>query len=210
MDLNHFYKFSGALTLCLLTSSLDAATSIVVNLPGDANTATGGCYNCPGGGTDFRGALNHVNMNPGSYNITFNIGTSNTIGLQAMLPILNLIDANDLSIDGANNGQQLIIDGGNTQRGFFAEQGSIHLSNLTIKDVLAKGGDSRYGGGGMGAGAALFVDRASVTISNVNVSNALAQGGSTTNVLGGGGGGGMGGSTGVTGNGGGGNGWSWW
>jgi fibronectin-binding autotransporter adhesin len=196
MYLNPFYKFSGALTLCLLTSSLDAATSIVVNLPGDANTATGGCYNCPGGGTDFRGALNHVNMNPDSYNITFNIGTSNTIALQAMLPILNLIDANDLSIDGANNGHQLIIDGGNTQRGFFAEKGSIHLSNMTIKDVLAKGGDSGYGGGGMGAGAALFVDQASVTISNVNVSNALAEGGSTTYTFLFSGGGGMGAITG--------------
>lgn len=180
-----------------LASSLFAA-SLTVNVAGDANVNTGGTFS--GSSGDLRGVLNHINTSPGNYDVVFSLGASNTITLNAILPILNLNQANTITLDGTNGGMQIVIDGNaQTYPGFFAEQGTISLSNFTIQNVQAHGGTSlgNGGGGGMGAGAGLFIDQANVTVSNVTMSGASAIGGNgSTNsgTTGGGGGGGLGGN----------------
>lgn len=112
-----------------------------------------------------------------------------TITLTAPLPAI----ANNVTIDG---GGRLVIDGGNSQRAFWVKNGTVALQHLTIQNVKAKGGDSRSGGGGLGAGAAVFVGFNSaqaspvrapgvgtdtaprVTLTGVTISGAAAQGGS--------------------------------
>ncbi|GEM_PF-2106924 len=203
-------KFSWTAVFCLASPSLFAA-SLTVNVAGDANVATGGTITGTSG--DLRGVLNYINQNPGSHTVTFSLpgAGDNVITLNAMLPILNLNAANTVSMDGANSGTPIVIDGNtNIYRGLFARQGTITLQNLTIQNVGATGGaggtsPGGAGGGGMGAGGALFVDQAAVTVSNVAFNNATASGGAggVSSVgdynAGGGGGGGMGGNGGNSG-----------
>lgn len=213
-------------TLSLCASSLFAAPiTITVGLNTDTNLSStyGGSYlpdpsmpsfpNDPTN-TDLRGALNHVNVfpafSPEGYIITFTPNLSGTtISLGAMLPILNLVNANPtmpLIIDGGT-GAPITIDGGNLFRGFLARQGNVTLKNLTIQNVKAAGGNggASMGGGGMGAGAGLLIaEDANVTLSNVSIHAAQAIGGIGASSGTGGGGGGLGGNGGSDGGGGGG------
>ncbi len=148
-------------------------TSLVVNVPGDGAIAAGGTF--AAGAGDLRGVLNQINLVPDTYDITFSLN-NNTITIGAMLPLINLINTNPVSINGANGGSQIIIDGGNAWRGLFVRQGNVTIQNMTIQNVISKGGTG--GGGGMGAGAGLFVDAANVTISNLTISGASVIGGS--------------------------------
>lgn len=179
-------------------TSLHADQTFIVITPGDPNASTGGS---PG---SLRHALNQVNQGPtDNYTISFSLPDGQaTIVLQDMLPLLNLTSSsNTLTIDGSNSGEQIVLDGNSIQRGFFAKQGTVYIQNMTIQNTLAQGGDGGItaGGGGLGAGAALFVDQAIVSIANVSVSLNASQGGNgggmvATQLGGGGGMGGDGGS----------------
>lgn len=202
----------------LFTCGLNAATILTVNSNLDSAVASGGS----GAGTtgDLRYVLNFVNQNPDAYQINFNLPAGQeTISLQGMLPILNQNAANSLLIDGNNtlgSGTRVTINGGGSQRGFFAEQGPINIQNMTIENMSANGGNGGVGkgGGGLGAGGALFINQAQVVISNVDMVNNVARGGNggiqsgvlpplaTSDNAGGGGMGGHGGSLGKAGGGG--------
>lgn len=191
----------------LLIKGSAALVTITVDTNGDSNPATGGTFS--GGHFDLRGALNYINSQvPGAdtYDIVFSL-TTPTITLGGILPVMNLFGGNTIAIDGTNGGSQIILDGANTYRGFFARQGTITLSNMTLSHLAAIGGNGGAGaggaggsGGGMGAGGGLFIDGASVSVSNVTFSGCSARGGAGSNgsaiVVNGssGGGGGMGGS----------------
>jgi len=143
-------------------------------------------------------------------------GSGNTITLQPGLGAINLASnlplvATSVSIVGNGN----TLDGASTYRGFLisgiaangidAAATTVSISNLTIQNVRAKGGDGAVGGGGgLGAGGAVFVGpSANVTLSNVAVTNTTAIGGNG-GVRGSGssgGGGGLGGNGGAVGNG---------
>jgi fibronectin-binding autotransporter adhesin len=137
-----------------------------------------------------------------------------TITIASPLPEINT----NLTISGAG-ASGVTVSGGNSQRVFFVEGGTVSISNLNISNAKVVGGaGGEYGGGGgMGAGAAVFVNSgANVTVSNIAFTNNSAVGG--TGSLGSGlginssagGGGGLGGnggngdSGGATGGGGGG------
>jgi outer membrane autotransporter protein len=105
-------------------------------------------------------------------------------------------------------GRSLTVNGNgfaitsSTVRPFFVDSGVVNISNLTVSNALARGGEGGRGfgggGGGLGAGGAVFVNTgAQVTLDNVQLANNVAQGGNggTTNFdnFGGGGGGGLGG-----------------
>lgn len=179
---------------------------------------------------DLRAALNYINAGIGSapYTIEFNLPAgSQTITLQAPLPIINLNAVNAITIDGANSGNSVAINGGGHYRGFFVRQAtttdSVTIQNLSLQNCAAIGGaGGESAGGGMGAGGGLFVDAecsmdSSVILDNVafiNCSAAGGQGGAPYPTIpdqgqaggGGGGLGGDGGSSGAFGNGGGGGG----
>lgn len=200
------FHFLTLLTIAFFCSyPLESVTNYTVTTNGDTAPTTGGA---PG---DLRFVLNTINQSgPDTYNITFNL-TNASITLGAMLPILNMTQAgNTLNINGNNNGSPIVIDGQNSSRGFFARQGSVNIQNISFFNVVAVGGNggSDCGGGGMGAGAALFIDGAITTISNMSCGGIItAVGGSgaaNTGSGGGGGGGGMGGQGGATHGGGGG------
>ncbi len=136
--------------------------------------------------------------------ISFAPGLTGTITLVAPLPIIS----QNQTISGA--GASITISGGNTTRVFFADQGAINISNLTIVSGNATGGAGGSaginglgvgGGGGMGAGGGLYVNNnANVTLQSVNFKNNIAVGGgggssvANTGGLEGGGGGGLGGA----------------
>ena len=108
------------------------------------------------------------------------------------------------------NGGGFTIDGGGAFRPFFISSSSpttaggpiVTISNLTIANGMAEGGDG--GGGGMGAGGGLFVDQnATVILDLVNFTGNGAVGGDGSSVSRSGGGG-LGGDGGDNGGGGGG------
>ncbi|WP_329740498.1 autotransporter-associated beta strand repeat-containing protein [Dyella sp. A6] len=124
------------------------------------------------------------------------ISFANNITLSSNLPPVT----QNVTIQG--NGYTL--DGNAANRGFFIQQGNVSISNLTIQNAVAQGGNGvNSGGGGMGAGGGLFVNNgAAVTITNVQFNNDKAAGGDggtrSINSYGGGGGGGMAGTGGGT------------
>jgi autotransporter-associated beta strand protein len=119
-------------------------------------------------------------------------GSANTIALSDDIQLsqsLPMITANVTVI-----GNGLTIDANGSGRVFFVQSGTVAISDLTITNALGQGGAgaaptviddqgtlvpaSPGGGGGLGAGAALFVNTgATVTVSNVTVLNAAAVGG---------------------------------
>lgn len=139
--------------------------------------------------------------------IVFDQLLSGTISLASSLPIINA----SLTITGNNN---VTIDGQSLYQIFFANQGTVSISQLTLSNGNSTGGNggtsySGNGGGALGAGGALFVNsQANVTLANVLLSGNIAQGGNggSSNSLyfdtGAGGGGGGGYNGGIGGNGG--------
>lgn len=127
---------------------------------------------------------------------------NDTINVRADIAVtgsLGVIQTTNLVI----NGNGFTIDGGRTQRGLLVESGTVTVSNVTLQNLVAHGGNGGNellgGGGGLGAGGAILVRTgASVVINDVNlVSNGAAGGAGGGHVGGGvargGGGGGMGG-----------------
>lgn len=159
--------------------------------------------------------------------ITFDAGVftgsgNSIIVLASDLPLV----FNNTSVDASALQTPVTIDGGNALvpgQGFHAffvsglpdvvaapplpdsaQPVAVTLANLTIRNALAQGGSSYYGGGGMGAGSALFVNQlASVTLDHVGFATNTSAAGNSVFNGGGFGGGGMGASV-VTGGGGGG------
>jgi large repetitive protein len=126
---------------------------------------------------------------------TFTISLGANIALGSALTAINLRPGVSLDIEG--NGYAL--DGGDTQRGLFVYSGALTLENLTLQNLIARGG-SGGGGGGAGLGGVLFIANdsthdaapAQVALSDVLFSNDSAVGGSgsayVAGIFGGGGG----------------------
>jgi hypothetical protein len=139
--------------------------------------------------------------------INFDDSLSGTITLDSPLPLIN----GDLTITGNSN---VDIDGQQQYQIFFANQGNINISSLSLSNGLSVGGlgGSSYsgnGGGGLGAGGAIFINSpAIVNLTDVSFVSNAAQGGdggsSNSNYFdtGAGGGGGGGYNNGNGGNGG--------
>ncbi|WP_220716068.1 hypothetical protein [Candidatus Rhabdochlamydia porcellionis] len=191
-------------SLTLLTYPLYAAQNLVVNVPGDNASSAAGTFtfgSSTSSSGDLRGCLNYINTQTISttdtFNITFNVpSSSKTISLSQSLPIVNLVNTNTVTINGINNGDQIVINGNNLYRGFFIRQGNVKLENITLSNTSATSNDGGIngGGGGMGAGGGIFNDEADLTINNVTFNSCTALGGSREGglALGSGGGGGMG------------------
>ena len=145
---------------------------------------------------DLRSAIFTANSNGDPTN-TINI--TGNIALSQSLPMIT----RGLTVNGGGN----TIDAQNNGRVFFIQGGAADISNVTIDNARAQGGNGGLGGnginggggGGLGAGAAVFVNAgASASLSGVTVGTAAAQGGnggnrSSFSSSGGGGGGGLGG-----------------
>lgn len=188
-------------------SGLQATTTITVYVNTDANSGDVGVYNPGAMTTDLRGALNFINVsNAGPYSIVFNNLSPATITLNNTLPIINLNAINGVTIDGSNGGNQITLNGNTAHRGLLVRQANnanpVTIQNMTFSNCLAIGGagGSPAGGGGMGAGGAIFVDSGVTTngcfVNNVTMGGCSATGGTGGGVdttRGGGGGGGMGG-----------------
>ncbi|MBK1868001.1 autotransporter domain-containing protein [Aestuariivirga sp. YIM B02566] len=156
-------------------------------------------------------AITSANANPGNDvitltgNINLNTLTPASDGLK-FLPAIGNTDGSSggLAIDLGGN----TISGNDTTRVFFANKGDLTISNGTIADGLAQGGNGGYGddgagGGGMGAGGALYVrSGANVTVDGVSFTDNQAKGGNSgtsgpADKISGGGGGGLGGNGGA-------------
>lgn len=87
-------------------------------------------------------------------------------------PMLALIDS-DITIIG--NGHTL--SGGKLHRPLFIKSGSVNISDLNIKDGLAKGQDTSGGGAGAGMGGGLFIYDGDVSLKDVTFKGNRAFGG---------------------------------
>src|SRR5262245_33309879 len=90
----------------------------------------------------LRAALFGANANPGS-TITFHAGVT-TVTLVKSLPMITA----DVEIVGSG----VTINANHTGRVFFAQSGNVEISNLTIANALAAGGDGGAGTNGGGGG----------------------------------------------------------
>jgi hypothetical protein len=156
-------------------------------------------------GASLASALATIDNNP---NTSFTLNITHNITLTSATTLPAIISNSTVTVNGNGN----TLDGGSVQRGLFVYTGTVALSNLTIQNTLAQGGNGvADAGGGMGASGALFVaSGGNVTVSDVALANNQAIGGAGGHLGAngaGGGGGGMGGAGGnVPGSGGGGGG----
>ena len=183
------------------TAVTQAALTAAAFLLGSSHLLAAGTFAVTTNGNAGAGSLRQALLDAnaaGGGTINFSIG-SNTITLASPLPVL----ATPLTI----NGNGASVSGNNQYRVFFSDGptgSTTTLSNMTIRDGNAHGGQGGIGGGGggLGAGGGLFVARGNVTLSNVSFSNNKAIGGgggfsffySAGDTNGGGGGGGLGGN----------------
>ncbi|MGK6309965.1 autotransporter-associated beta strand repeat-containing protein, partial [Variovorax sp. DT-64] len=123
-----------------------------------------------------------------------------SITLSAHLPVVERVGT--LTI----NGHGFTLDGAGQFRGFFIGSGTTTVNELTMRNLRAQGGQGGRsvtpGGGGMGAGGAVFVATgAGANLNDVLIvgNNAIGGAGGTIYDAGGGGGGGMGGNGGESG-----------
>jgi len=191
-----------AVTTCTVNSNADdpGTASTTVN----TTTATGTLRDCIIAANLLTGSIGRPTA--AGMTILFDAALSSaTISLDNDLPLL----FNNTRIDASALPSPVTIDGGNLHRIFFvsglpdipvsgkpdpdgAQQVAVTLTNLSLQHALAIGGDAAHGGGGMGAGGALFVNKsANLTLSNVSFFGNAAQGGGGTGPGGHGGGGGM-------------------
>ncbi|MGO9356779.1 MAG: autotransporter-associated beta strand repeat-containing protein, partial [Xanthobacteraceae bacterium] len=94
-------------------------------------------------------------------NTAYVINIDGPISLTSDLLAINLDSGSSLTIAGTNGSggaEVQTLDGGGSQRGFFAYAGTVTLENLTIQNMCAVGGaGGGLGGGGAGLGGGLFV-----------------------------------------------------
>ncbi|WP_442483690.1 autotransporter domain-containing protein [Aeoliella sp. SH292] len=161
------------------------------------------------GAGSLRQAILDLNVaGAGSHSITFTGGLG-TVTLVSDLPAI-MGTGQTITITGNNNA----VDAQSQGSIFFIAGGTTSISNLTLENGLAQGGQGGSGsggaGGGLGAGGALFVNTgANVTLDNVDMDSNEAEGGNGGNggtANGGGGGGGFSANGGSGSNGGGGGG----
>ncbi|CAN5406910.1 hypothetical protein BH09VER1_BH09VER1_09670 [soil metagenome] len=178
-----FRKVAGL--LCATLALCDSAFSATYTVTSNADTTAVGT---------LRWAIAQANANAGStINLNDNLGT---ITLTSAMDIITT----SVTINGGTGNS---VSGAEAYRIFFVNTANstdaVNISNLNLIDGYAKGGDGGpSGGGGMGAGGALFVSKGAVRIANVNFSGNTAQGGSggdgaTNGAPTAGGGGGLGG-----------------
>ena len=115
-------------------------------------------------------AIMQANQNAGADTITLKTDVTIT---GVMKTLLN----SDITIKSDSTKRK--IDGNNQYRPLFVKSGTVVIENVTIEKGLAKGGDSRYGGGGAGLGGALFMYGGNVTIRDVDFKDNNATGGSS-------------------------------
>lgn len=110
-----------------------------------------------------------------------------SITLTGTLPVLN----GEVELIGTGQTGAVISGANGVNRLFKASGGNIRFSNLTLQNGVAQGATGiNGGGGGLGAGGALFVENATVEINNVAFRNNTARGGDSTGTAGRGGNGG--------------------
>jgi hypothetical protein len=119
-------------------------------------------------------------------------GTADVINLTQDITITGQLPLINEDVELTVNGNNLKLDGGNSQRLLFIKSGTVTLNDLTLTQGLAQG-TSGSGGGGAGMGGALFIYGGTVTANNTTFSNNRAIGGN-----GGNGGNGFGGGLGLT------------
>src|SRR5690606_7617707 len=113
-----------------------------------------------------------ANANAGS---TVSITASGTITLQSALPIITAA----MNITGSGSAN-LVVSGNHQSRVFFvdAPEQTVAIAGLGIANGHAQGGaGGTRGGGGLGAGGALFVNAGHVSLTSVAFANNSAQGG---------------------------------
>jgi hypothetical protein len=120
------------------------------------------------------GAINAATA-PGTYTIDI----TGDISLTGALPEISL--ASGVRLDIVGNG--LTLDGGGSEAGLFAYQGTVSIDDLTLLNTTITGGaapanSGGFGGGSGGLGGGLFVgSHAAVTLDNVNFTKDGALGG---------------------------------
>ncbi|MEG4805275.1 Ig-like domain-containing protein [Microcoleus sp. ARI1-B5] len=122
-------------------------------------------------------AILQANQLAGNDTITINNDVRVTGVVKTLVNSNITIVGNNHSISGdANNNG--INDSGDV-RPLFILSGTVGISDLTITNGRAKGGDSGQGAGGAGLGGGLFIYNGNVSLNHVAFSNNAAQGGSS-------------------------------
>ncbi|MEA5569406.1 choice-of-anchor Q domain-containing protein, partial [Anabaena sp. UHCC 0399] len=138
-------------------------------------------------------AILQANQIEGDDTITINSDVRITGVMKTLVNSNISIVGNNHSISGDANNNGINDDG--DLRPLFILSGTVGISDLTITNGRAKGGNGSFGGGGGGAGmgGGLFIYDGDVSLTNVAFSNNTAQGGngSPDEANFGGGGGGM-------------------
>ncbi|SPF45121.1 exported hypothetical protein [Candidatus Sulfopaludibacter sp. SbA4] len=161
------------LGIFLLHSSLQAQTC---NPPLCVSSTADSAAN-PATGTLRYAVLNSSGGNTITFAPSLN---GQTIALDTSSPNNHLFIFHDLTIQGPGAGL-LTISGGSGTRISFIAGGNVTISDLTLANGLAQGGNGGAGAGGgggaAGMGGAIFVNGGNVTVRNVTLAGNTARGG---------------------------------
>src|SRR5262249_17341671 len=147
---------------------------------------------------DLRYALNTMNqalnVTPDDYAIVF--ASPMTIQLNGILPVVNnSAFAVNITIGNPGAAPTVILDGNNgAYSGLFIPRGNVTIQNMTFQNFTARGGNGgdcmSGGGGGLGAGGAIYAPQSflngsnpSITLMNVLINNSAAVGGNGGNFM---------------------------
>ena len=125
-------------------------------------------------------AIAQANQMAGDDTITLANNVRVTATMQSLIDSnISIVGGNyTLSGDANNDG---IANAGDV-RTLFIKSGTVDISDLTITNGVAKGGDASDSGGGAGMGGGMFVYDGNVTLNNVDFTNNIAQGGSSSSL----------------------------
>jgi len=138
----------------------------------------------------LRDIITQANATTSVIYVTFSPSLAHkTITLKDHLPLLNKgMLSSPFTINGAM-APGVAIECSSKYRGFFSNDGVVHITNLVIKHGAALGGTYKNpspffkflpnsgGGGGAGLGGGVFVRAGTLTLHTVTLSNCQAQGG---------------------------------
>jgi len=131
-------------------------------------------------------ATHYVGNSPELVTAIQNYTAGDTIEITADFYLGQTLPSLNHSVTIKGNGHTL--NGADTYRGFTVYGGNVVIQDLTLRDMLAKGGSGGTdakggaGGGGLGAGGALFIrSGAQVTLADVSFLSNIASGGNGGN-----------------------------
>ncbi|MBX9744732.1 MAG: hypothetical protein K2X08_05925, partial [Chlamydiales bacterium] len=129
--------------LCLVQMAFAQVTVTVNTLTDDFPE---GSFSTMTNTGDLRGCLNYLNT-VSSTPKTIQFSVSGTILLNGTLPVLNILDGDNSTVNFNSTASVITLNAQNQYQALIARQGAITINSTNFQNCLAQGGAGGSGGG---------------------------------------------------------------